>query len=97
VLGTVVGSGIWTVLLSRNPASTVAPFSLLVPVVGLTAAFVVLGERPTVVELAACVVVVGGVLLGSLSRRPRRPVQAETGSCPDSARGVKRPDRMSSA
>lgn len=65
LLGTVAGSGIWTTLLRRNPASTVAPFSLLVPVVGLTLAFLVLHERPTLVEIVAAVVVVAGVLLGS--------------------------------
>lgn len=71
LLGTVAGSGIWTTLLRRNPASTVAPFSLLVPVVGMTLAFLLLGERPTPVELVAGVVVVAGVLLGSL--RPSTP------------------------
>ncbi|MEU6645107.1 EamA family transporter [Saccharomonospora sp. NPDC046836] len=83
VFGTVIGSGIWTVLLRRNPASTVAPFSLLVPVVGLSLAFLVLDERPTVVEIAASVVVVGGVLLGSVrsaaarsAARPDEPVPA---------------------
>ncbi|CAM3076897.1 EamA family transporter [Saccharomonospora xinjiangensis] len=106
VLGTVVGSGIWTTLMRRNPASTVAPFSLLVPVVGLSLAFVVLDERPTLVEIVAGLVVVGGVLLGSLPRRPRQPrlqavtaVSAADGSddSDDSDRGETRPARMSSA
>ncbi|EID54660.1 EamA family transporter [Saccharomonospora xinjiangensis] len=106
VLGTVVGSGIWTTLMRRNPASTVAPFSLLVPVVGLSLAFVVLDERPTLVEIVAGLVVVGGVLLGSLPRRPRRPrLQAVTAvsaaddsdDADDSDRGETRPARMSSA
>ncbi|WP_019809770.1 EamA family transporter, partial [Saccharomonospora halophila] len=69
LLGTVAGSGIWTTLMRRNPAGVVAPFSLLVPVVGLSLAFAVLGERPTPVELAASVVVVAGVLVGSLRGR----------------------------
>ncbi|EHR63594.1 EamA family transporter [Saccharomonospora cyanea] len=98
VFGTVVGAGIWTTLMRRNPASTVAPFSLLVPVVGLSLAFVVLDERPTPVEIVASVVVVGGVLLGSLSRRPRRTrIQTETGASTGSDRGDTRPARMSSA
>ena len=66
VLGTVLGSGIWTTLMRRNPAGVVAPFSLLVPVVGMTASFLLLGERPALVEILSGVVVVGGVLLGSL-------------------------------
>ncbi|MBB1155614.1 MULTISPECIES: EamA family transporter [Amycolatopsis] len=70
VFGTVVGSGIWTTLMRRNPAGVVAPFSLLVPVVGLTASFFILGEEPTVLTLVAAAVVIGGVLLGSLRRKP---------------------------
>lgn len=65
VLATVVGSGIWTVLMRRHPAGVVAPYSLLVPVVGMGLAALVLGERPSVVELVAGVVIVGGVLLGT--------------------------------
>ncbi|MEG3614459.1 EamA family transporter [Isoptericola haloaureus] len=70
VLGTVVGSGLWTWLMARHPAGVVAPFSMLVPVVGMTAAWLVLGETATPGELAGGVLVVAGVLLGS--RPPRR-------------------------
>ncbi|MET9265581.1 EamA family transporter [Amycolatopsis sp. NPDC004079] len=70
IFGTVIGSGIWTTLMRRNPAGVVAPFSLLVPVVGLTASFFILGEVPTVLTLVAAAVVIGGVLLGSLRRKP---------------------------
>ena len=65
VLATVLGSGIWTALMRRHPAGVVAPYSLLVPVVGMGLAALVLGERPSVVELLAGVVIVGGVLLGT--------------------------------
>jgi O-acetylserine/cysteine efflux transporter len=71
LFGTVVGSSIWTTLMRRNPAGIVAPFSLLVPVVGMTASFLLLGERPAVVEIAAGIVIIFGVLLGSLPRRQR--------------------------
>ena len=71
VLATVVGSGIWTVLMRRHPAGVVAPYSLLVPVVGMGLAALVLGERPSAVELLAGAVIVGGVLLGT--PRPSRP------------------------
>lgn len=71
VLGTVVGAGIWTTLMRRNPAGIVAPFSLLVPVVGMTASFLLLGEQPQLVEILAGLVIVGGVLLGSLPQRQR--------------------------
>ena len=66
---TILGSGIWTTLMVRNPAGVVAPFSLLVPVVGISLAFFALGERPTVLELVAAVIVIGGVLLGSLKKK----------------------------
>jgi O-acetylserine/cysteine efflux transporter len=69
VLATIVGSGIWTTLMGRNPAGVVAPFSLLVPVVGMSLAFLVLGERTTSLETSAAVVVIGGVLLGSLKKK----------------------------
>ncbi|MET4099231.1 O-acetylserine/cysteine efflux transporter [Agrococcus sp. UYP10] len=81
LLGTVVGSGIWTWLLSRHPAARVAPFSMLVPVVGLLTAWIVLGETLTAVEIAGAGVVVAGVLLGSGAlgggSRAARPAPAE--------------------
>ena len=75
LLGTVLGSGIWMTLMRRHPAGVVAPFSLLVPVVGLGAAWLVLSERPALLELLAGLVVVSGVLLGAWRRRPRSPIE----------------------
>ncbi|MDQ7991683.1 MAG: EamA family transporter [Propionicimonas sp.] len=80
LLGTLAGSGLWTHLMARYPASRVAPYSLLVPVVGITAAWLVLGERPAVLELAGSAVVVAGVLYGSSRRRQETPA---TGSAPE--------------
>lgn len=71
LLGTVVGSTIWTALMRRNLGGVVAPFSLVVPVVGMTASFLLLHERPAPVEVAAGLVIVFGVLLGSLPKRQR--------------------------
>src|SRR5660398_300084 len=65
-----VGSGIWVWLMSRHPAGRVAPFSLLVPVTGLSAAWLVLGERPQPLELLGGLAVIGGVLWASLRRPP---------------------------
>lgn len=80
LFGTVVGSGIWTWLLTRHPSSRIAPFSMLVPVVGLLTAWAVLGETLTAGELAGAGVVVLGVLLGSgavpLGRRRPEPEAA---------------------
>lgn len=69
LLGTVVGSGIWVWLMARHPAGVVAPYSLLVPVVGILTAWLVLGERPTAIELLGGVLVIAGVLWSG--RRPR--------------------------
>jgi O-acetylserine/cysteine efflux transporter len=69
VLATVVGYGIWTGLLSRYPSSTVAPFSMLVPPVGVMAAWLAFGEVPDAIEIVAGVVVIAGVLVAS--SRPR--------------------------
>ncbi len=84
-VATTVGWGLWGRLLGLYPASTVAPFSLLVPVFGLSFAALLLGEPLTVRELAAAVLVLGGVLLtlrapaGSRffrSERKLRPAEA---------------------
>ncbi len=66
LVGTVLGSGIWTWLMARHAAGTVAPFSMLVPVVGMSAAWIVLGERVSGGEVAGAVLVVAGVLVATL-------------------------------
>lgn len=72
LVATVLGSGLWTTLLARYPSSTVAPFSMLVPVAGFTAAWLLLGERPSGGELACGTLVLGGVLLaGAMAGRAR--------------------------
>ncbi len=43
-VATIVGFGLWSLLLSRHPAAQVAPFSLLVPVFGIAAAALVYHE-----------------------------------------------------
>ena len=69
VVATLIGSGLWTTLMGRHPSSTVAPFSMLVPVVGIGASWLLLRERTSVVELAWGALVLAGVLLGSTRRR----------------------------
>ncbi|MEW1719383.1 EamA family transporter [Streptomyces sp. NPDC093109] len=65
---TVFGFGVWGFLLRRYPASSVAPFSLLVPVFGMSAAALVLGESLSPLRWCAAVLLVGGVALASLAR-----------------------------
>ncbi|MFR9752681.1 EamA family transporter [Nocardia sp. 004] len=70
ILATVVGTGLWTTLLSRYPAGLVAPFSLLVPIIGIAAAWAILGETPSPVSVAGGVVVLAGAF-AAISATPR--------------------------
>src|SRR6476646_5709742 len=63
VVSTFFGYGVWYWLMSRNPASTVAPFTLLVPVVGILTAWLVRGEHPTWGELLGSLIVLVGLAL----------------------------------
>lgn len=70
VMATLVGYGLWNSLLSRYPSSVVAPFSMLVPVVGVLSSWLFFDELVDTTELIAGAAVVGGVLFAS--RPPRR-------------------------
>ena len=79
VVATFFGYGRWAWLMARHPASTVAPFTLLVPVVGISAAWLALGERPGALELLGATVVLAGLVLVpgvATGGRPRRPAPA---------------------
>lgn len=72
--GTVFGFGLWARLLARYSAATVAPFALMVPIVGMVAGSVVFGERMKAVELLGGVLVMAGLalnILGDWLVRPR--------------------------
>lgn len=75
VIATVLGSGIWTWLMARHSAGTVAPFSMLVPVTGLALAWLVLAEVPALLELVGGALVIAGVWWASTRRR--RPPRLE--------------------
>ena len=60
-VATIVGYGLWTNLLQRYPANRVAPFSLGVPVVGLTAGWLVLNEGVTPWQWAGIALVVAAL------------------------------------
>ena len=68
-LSTVFGYGAWSMLLGRYPASTVAPFTLLVPVTGIGSAALLLGESITGFELAGSALVFAGLLLNVFGPR----------------------------
>lgn len=76
VLATAFGFGSWTYLMRHHPASQVAPFTLLVPVFGIAAAWVALDEVPTVLEVVGAVVVLGGLALTTRALGPGRATRA---------------------
>ena len=59
----------WSHLLKRYPVSTVAPFSLLVPVIGLASGVAFLGEPASTWKLGAAALVIGGLALSQLEGR----------------------------
>ncbi|MFF0432021.1 EamA family transporter [Streptomyces sp. NPDC004327] len=75
---TVFGFGAWGWLLRRHPASSVAPFSLLVPVFGMSSAALFLGEPVSPLRWCAAALLVGGVGLTSLDIRRRERGAAGT-------------------
>ena len=68
--GTLLGSGLFTALLTRYPSGRVAPYTLLVPVIGITTASAVLGETMTSAQWGGCALVLLGLavnMLGSVA------------------------------
>ena len=60
-IATLLGYSLWSRLLARYPASQVAPFSLLVPIVGLASASVFLDEHLTTPQIAGAALVMAGL------------------------------------
>lgn len=75
-LASLFGYGVWNSLLGRHRAAEVAPFSLLVPVVGMSTAYLVRGERPALLALAGGVLLVAGVAVTVLPGRVAGRVSA---------------------
>lgn len=62
-VATLLGYILWSRLLSRYPASQVAPFSLLVPIVGLASASLLLGEQLSAAQVGGAVLVMAGLVV----------------------------------
>ena len=62
-MATLLAYSLWTRLLKRHPAGRVTPFSLLVPVVGLWAAWVFLQESPLPQQWLGAAAVLLGLLI----------------------------------
>ncbi len=63
---TIFGYGVWAWLLARYPAATVAPFSILVPVFGIGASALLMGEALPPWKLLAAGLVMAGLALNLL-------------------------------
>ena len=74
-VATIFGFGVWAWLLSRHPASQVAPFALFVPVAGIGSTALLLGEHVTVIEIIGSVLVFAGLMANIFGPRlfVRRP------------------------
>jgi len=65
-----VGYSLWARLISRYDISQVAPLPILVPIVGMAAAFVVLDENLSLAQLIAALLVFAGLALNTLGLPP---------------------------
>jgi O-acetylserine/cysteine efflux transporter len=75
-MATVLAYGMWTALLKRHPVNRVAPFSLGVPVVGLAAGLMLLGESITPWQWAGIVLVVAALACVMFGARAPVPITA---------------------
>lgn len=83
VLGaSLFGYGTWNSLLSRYPVSSVVPFTLMVPVAGISTAWIVLGQAPTLAELLGGVILLAGVATATLLPATARPAASSADPCP---------------
>jgi O-acetylserine/cysteine efflux transporter len=66
---TLIGYTLWGKLLSSLPTHMVAPLTLLVPVIGLTAAWALLGEALKPAQIAGAAIVMCGLLINVFGQR----------------------------
>ncbi|QLE72148.1 EamA family transporter [Streptomyces rectiverticillatus] len=85
-VSTVLGFGAWGFLLRTYDASAVAPFTLLVPVFGMSSAALVLGEGVSPLRWGAAVLLVSGVGVTALAGRRRASGASTPPPAPPAAR-----------
>jgi len=77
-VATLAGFGIWAFLLKTYDAAYVAPFSLLVPIFGMSSAALFLGESISLLTILAATLILTGLALNTLklemfTRRSKKP------------------------
>lgn len=65
-LATLFGYGMWSKLLAKYPAQTIAPLSLLIPIVGIITAWFVLGETLSLWQWGGSALIIGGLVISNL-------------------------------
>ncbi|MEP7378044.1 MAG: EamA family transporter [Chloroflexota bacterium] len=70
---TLWGFATWNQMLRRYTAAAVTPFALLVPFAGISSAALLLGERFTLIELAAGLIILAGLAVAIWPRRRANP------------------------
>jgi O-acetylserine/cysteine efflux transporter len=66
---TLGGYGFWFNLLSKYPASIVSPFSLLVPIIGMSSCGLVLGETLSIGQISGAVLVMAGLIINVFGQK----------------------------
>jgi O-acetylserine/cysteine efflux transporter len=74
---TMFGYACWAWLLSRYPAATVAPMSLLVPVIGFAASATILGEPLPLWKIGATLLIMAGLAVNLLWRPKKNMIRGE--------------------
>jgi O-acetylserine/cysteine efflux transporter len=74
---TMFGYACWAWLLSRYPAATIAPMSLLVPIVGFAASATFLGEPLPMWKIGATALIMAGLAVNLLWRPRKAMLQGE--------------------
>lgn len=62
-IATLLAYGLWAKMLARYPTSLIAPFSLLVPIIGISSSAFFLNEHLTVLEIIGAIIVMLGLFI----------------------------------
>lgn len=84
-LSTLVAFAIWGWLLNQHTSASVTPFGLLIPIVGMAAASIGLGETLSMIEWVGAALIVSGLSLSVLGRRIGRWLGLKARARPTSA------------
>ncbi|WP_042400455.1 EamA family transporter [Streptacidiphilus carbonis] len=80
---TLFGFGAWGYLMRHHEVTVVAPFSLLVPVFGMSSSWLLLGEPITPVAGGAALLVIAGIGLASFTPGRSRPLSPSEAAAAD--------------